>query len=62
MDPYISKKEIAAERHISEKTIEAWVRAGRFPQGERIGPKMRRWRQSVVDAAFEAMANMEPAR
>jgi len=31
-------------------TIYAWMRAGQFPSGRRVGPRKRLWKQSEIDA------------
>jgi excisionase family DNA binding protein len=55
MDHYLKAKEIIAELRISEPTFYRMIQRGEIPAGERIGPRSRRWRRSVIDAAIAAM-------
>ncbi|ATN34126.1 hypothetical protein ACO34A_09940 [Rhizobium sp. ACO-34A] len=49
-DPYLSAKQICSLIGCSAATLYNHVKAGHLPKGERVGPKMIRWRQSVVQA------------
>lgn len=44
----MNKQEVVAELHVSERTLEIWVRDGKFPKPVRIG-KQACWARDAVE-------------
>jgi predicted DNA-binding transcriptional regulator AlpA len=49
-DPYVGKRELAALRGVSPRTIERLVAQGKIPKPELIGLRKVGWRLSVVNS------------
>jgi predicted DNA-binding transcriptional regulator AlpA len=49
-DPYVGKRELAALRGVSLRTIDRLVAKGKIPKGELIGLRKVGWRLSVVNS------------
>jgi len=50
IDPILRRPDVRALLGISNSTLHAWVKAGRFPAPLELGPRVRGWRRSVVEA------------
>jgi predicted DNA-binding transcriptional regulator AlpA len=48
VDPFLTIAEVAALRTVSPDTIRRMIRAGKFPEGERVGARRIAWRRSVA--------------
>lgn len=46
VEPYVTKRELAAHMHVSTKTVEAWVKAG-MPH-EKWGPRLVRFKKTAA--------------
>jgi prophage regulatory protein len=44
----MNKQEVVAELHVSDRTLEIWVRDGKFPKPVRIG-KQACWTREAVE-------------
>ena len=49
-DPYLGKREMAALRGVSTRTLDRLVKAGAIPKPELIGLRKIGWRLSVVNS------------
>lgn len=49
-DPYVGKRELAALRGVSPRTIDRQVAEGKIPKGELIGRRKLGWRLSVINS------------
>lgn len=56
-DPYMTVKQICDERQISQNSFYRYKKDGLIPEGEPAGLRGKRWKKSVVDAAFASMQN-----
>jgi predicted DNA-binding transcriptional regulator AlpA len=54
-DPYMTVKQICDERQISPNSFYRYVKGNLIPAGEPAGLRGKRWKRSVIDAAFAAM-------
>jgi predicted DNA-binding transcriptional regulator AlpA len=54
-DRYMTVKQICEERQISANSFYRYRKADLIPEGEPAGLRGKRWKKSVVDAAFAAM-------
>lgn len=54
-DPLLTVKQICAERQISANSFYRFRKANLIPEGEPAGLRGKRWKKSVIDAAFTAM-------
>jgi excisionase family DNA binding protein len=41
---------------VSTTTLDAWIRAKRFPQPMTLGTRTRRWRKSTIDTYLASLA------
>ncbi len=53
-DRVLASTEVAAELGISERTLERWIKRGKFPEPVRFGVR-RQWLRSAVDAWVAAI-------
>jgi len=60
---YLREKKVIELLDISRSTLWAWIRAGRFPRGVKIGPRATAWSIAAVDRHLKALeaAQSEPA-
>ncbi|WKZ86487.1 AlpA family phage regulatory protein [Ralstonia pickettii] len=49
-DPIWRRRTVLAQVGVSNSTLHAWIKAGRFPPPLELGPRARGWRRSVVEA------------
>lgn len=54
-DPYMTVREICEERKISQNSFYRYRKSNLIPEGEPAGLRGKRWKKSVIDAAFAAM-------
>lgn len=54
-DPYLTVKQVCQERQISPNSFYRYLKAKLIPRGEPAGIRGKRWKKSVIDAAFAAM-------
>lgn len=45
---YMTIREVCEHYQVSEPTIYRWIRAGKFPKGESVGPRLRRWKREEI--------------
>lgn len=55
----LTKYEAARKASINPRTLENWVKAGRFPKPVRIGTRTVRWRPEDVDIWLKSLATAE---
>ncbi|NZD62918.1 hypothetical protein HX900_17580 [Rhizobium sp. WYCCWR 11290] len=54
-DRYLTVKQICEERQISANSFYRYRKANLIPEGEPAGLRGKRWKRSVIDAAFATM-------
>ena len=54
MDKLLKRVEVEAVTGISTATLYELMRAGRFPEPLRVGPRAVRWRESEIEAWMES--------
>jgi len=54
-DPYMTVKQICAERQISANSFYRYRKDGLIPEGEPAGLRGKRWKKSTIDTAFATM-------
>jgi prophage regulatory protein len=54
IDPVLRRPDVLAQLGISNSTLHAWVKAGRFPPPLELGPRVRGWRRSTIEAFLES--------
>ena len=50
----LSMKELEEKVNVSRSSINRWIKAGKFPAGQKFGSRTVRWRESVIDQWMKA--------
>jgi prophage regulatory protein len=57
MDDLLDKRAVCrllgGSRPINPSSLWRWIKAGRFPKPIAVGPQVRRWRRSDVEATLQ---------
>uniref|UniRef100_UPI003F82A26E helix-turn-helix transcriptional regulator n=1 Tax=Cupriavidus ulmosensis TaxID=3065913 RepID=UPI003F82A26E len=50
IDPVLRRPTVRGMLGVSNSTLHAWIKNGRFPAPLELGPRVRGWRRSVVES------------
>jgi predicted DNA-binding transcriptional regulator AlpA len=60
MQPFVTKKQLAAALHVTERCVDLWVRRKLLPAPMKLGGTRRqnrvRWRYRAIEAAIDRLA------
>ena len=62
IDRVLRRPAVLSALGISNSTLHAWIKKGHFPAPLELGPRVRGWRKSTVDAFLNACTSAPTAQ